>query len=149
MTDIFTKEQRSYIMSRIKSENTRPELIVRKYLYSQGIRYRLHVKLLPGSPDIVLRKYRTVIFINGCFWHGHENCPIYRLPKTRSEWWKAKIGRNIKRDKEKRIQLRKMGWHVMTIWECQLKPSCRHQTLDEIISLLQKTYLSIYQVVNE
>lgn len=146
MTDIFTKEQRSYIMSRIKSENTRPELIVRKYLYNQGFRYRLHIKALPGSPDIVLKKYRTVIFINGCFWHGHENCPIYKLPKTRSEWWKAKIGRNIKRDNKNRIQLRKMGWHVMTIWECQLKPTCRKQTLDGIIFLLQKSYLSMYQI---
>jgi DNA mismatch endonuclease (patch repair protein) len=147
MTDIFTKEQRSYIMSRIKSKNTRPELIVRKYLYNHGIRYRLHTKLLPGSPDIMLKKYGVVIFVNGCFWHGHDNCSIYRAPKTNSEWWKNKIGRNIKRDKEKRIQLRNMGWHVITVWECQLKPAYRQQTLEGILLILQRIYLSKYQII--
>ena len=101
MTDTLTTEKRSYLMSKIKGKDTKPEMIVRRYLHSHGFRYRLHVKSLPGSPDIVLKKYRTAIFINGCFWHGHENCLFSRLPKTRTEWWKIKISKNIKRDKEK------------------------------------------------
>lgn len=141
MTDTLTKEKRSYLMSRVKGKDTKPEMIVRKYLHSHGLRYRLHVKLLPGSPDIVLKKYKTIIFINGCFWHGHENCPYSRLPKTRAEWWRIKISNNIKRDQEKHSQLHKLGWNIMTIWSCQLKPSNRKKTLEEIVLLLQKTFL--------
>ena len=91
MTDVHSKETRSYNMSRIRAKDTKPELLVRKYLFSKGFRYRLNVKKLPGKPDIVFTKYNTVIFINGCFWHGHENCPKARIPKTKTEWWKAKI----------------------------------------------------------
>ena len=123
MTDTLTTEKRSYLMSKIKGKDTKPEMIVRRYLHSHGFRYRLHVKSLPGSPDIVLKKYRTAIFINGCFWHGHENCLFSRLPKTRTEWWKIKISKNIKRDKEKCILLHNLGWHTMTVWSCQLKSS--------------------------
>ena len=96
---------------------------------------------------LMLKKYGVVIFVNGCFWHGHDNCSIYRAPKTNSEWWKNKIGRNIKRDKERRIQLRNMGWHVITVWECQLKPAYRQQTLEGILLILQRIYLSKYQII--
>ena len=147
MADNHTKEVRSRNMSHIRSKNTKPEEKVRKYLFSKGFRYRKNVRTLPGCPDIVLPKYKTVIFVNGCFWHGHDNCSIYRAPKTNSEWWKNKIGRNIKRDKEKRIQLRNMGWHVITVWECQLKPAYRQQTLEGILLILQRIYLSKYQII--
>ena len=141
MTDTLTTEKRSYLMSKIKGKDTKPEMIVRRYLHSHGFRYRLHVKSLPGSPDIVLKKYRIAIFINGCFWHGHENCLFSRLPKTRTEWWKIKIIKNIKRDKEKCILLHNLGWHTMTVWSCQLKSTTRKDTLEEIVFLLQKIFL--------
>ena len=97
-------------------------MVVRRYLFSRGFRFRVNVKRLPGTPDIVLRKYRTVIFVNGCFWHGHEGCKYFVLPKSNVEFWKDKIERNRRRDLKERIQLRYMGWHVMQVWECQLKP---------------------------
>ncbi len=142
MTDMFSKEQRSRCMSHIRSKNTKPELIVRKYLFSRGFRYKIHVKSLPGTPDIVLPKYSTCIFINGCFWHGHEGCKYFILPKTRTDWWKAKIERNIKRDKEERIQLRDLGWHVIQVWECQLKPNKKEETLNSIEYTLNKIFLN-------
>ena len=98
MTDVYSKEKRSYVMSKIRSKNTKPEILVRRYLFKQGFRFRVNVKRLPGTPDIVLRKYRSVIFVHGCFWHGHENCPIYVPPKTHSEYWFEKINRNRERD---------------------------------------------------
>src|SRR4051812_18275519 len=103
MADVHTPEWRSYNMSRIKSKNTNPEMVVRRYLYQLGFRYRLHVKTLPGNPDLVIRKYNTVIFIHGCFWHGHANCKYYKPPRTRAEFWQLKISRNQTRD-EKNIQ---------------------------------------------
>lgn len=142
MTDMFSKEQRSRCMSHIRSKNTKPELIVRKYLFSRGFRYRIHVKSLPGTPDIVLPKYSTCIFINGCFWHGHEGCKYFILPKTRTDWWKTKIERNIKRDKEERIQLRDLGWHVIQVWECQLKPNKKEETLNSIEYTLNQIFLN-------
>lgn len=141
MADLYPKEKRSYLMSRIRSQNTRPEMIVRKFLFSKGFRYRVNVKKLPGSPDIVLRKYRTVLFIHGCFWHGHENCKIAHIPKTRTEWWKKKINRNIERDGNTRAELKKMGWRTMVVWECQLAPKQRASTLQGIVDLLDKVYL--------
>ena len=107
-------------MSHIRGKNTRPELIVRKYLFAHGFRFRVNVKKLPGTPDIVLRKYHTVIFVNGCFWHGHEGCPYFVLPKSNVEFWNNKITRNRERDLKNRIKLRDMGWHVIQLWECQL-----------------------------
>lgn len=142
MTDMFSKEQRSRCMSHIRSKNTKPELIVRKYLFSRGFRYRIHVKSLPGTPDIVLPQYSTCIFINGCFWHGHEGCKYFILPKTRTDWWKTKIERNIKRDKEERIQLRDLGWHVIQVWECQLKPNKKEETLNSIEYTLNQIFLN-------
>jgi DNA mismatch endonuclease (patch repair protein) len=121
MADVHSKETRSYNMSRIKSKNTKPEMLVRQFLHKNGFRYRLHVKNLPGKPDIVLPKYKTVIFIHGCFWHGHEGCKYYVVPKTRTEWWLDKIGNNIVNDTKAETALRSAGWNIITIWECQLK----------------------------
>lgn len=143
MTDVHSKEVRSRNMARIRSKNTKPEIMVRKFLFSKGFRYRIHVKSLPGKPDIVLKKYRTVIFINGCFWHGHENCPDFMIPQTRTEWWKNKIERNIERDRQEKQELKNTGWNVMTIWECDLKPMKRTNTLLNIELLLQKTLLDL------
>lgn len=130
--DRLTKEQRHRCMSAIKRKNTKPELLVRKFLFSRGFRYRLNHPRLPGHPDIVLRKYRTVIFVNGCFWHGHEGCKYYILPKTNVEFWLNKIERNRNRDIEEQQKLASMGWHCITVWECQLKPKARQQTLDAL-----------------
>ena len=118
--------------------------MVRRYLFSRGFRYRVNVKRLPGTPDIVLRKYRTVIFINGCFWHGHEDCPYYVLPKTNTSFWKAKIERNRERDMQKRIQLRLLGWHTIILWECQLKSKQREMTLKGLERTLNQIYLENY-----
>lgn len=143
MTDIHSQETRSYNMSRIKAKDTKPELLVRKYLFSKGLRYRVNVKDLPGKPDIVLPKYKTVIFIHGCFWHGHEGCKYFVIPKTRTEWWTEKIRKNKERDQQEHEALRKTGWNIMTVWECQLKPRKREQTLEGILLLLQKIYLDL------
>ena len=121
MADVHDKATRSYNMSRIKSKNTKPEILVRKFLFANGFRYRLNDKKLPGKPDIVLPKYKTVIFVNGCFWHGHKNCKYFKLPKTRTEWWKEKIEGNIKNDIKKHNQLRDAGFRVIVVWECEVK----------------------------
>lgn len=110
-------------MSQIKSRNTKPEMLVRKFLHANGFRYRLHVKNLPGKPDIVLPKYKTVIFVHGCFWHGHEHCKYYVVPKTRTEWWLAKINFNIANDTKASEALKKDGWKIIHLWECHLKPA--------------------------
>lgn len=141
MTDLVSPEKRSYIMSMIKSKNTRPEIMVRKYLFRCGFRFRINVRRLPGTPDIVLRKYKTAIFVNGCFWHGHEGCSDFRPPRSRVEWWTEKLRRNKERDVRVRKELRKMGWNTMVVWECQLKPAERQATLEHIVHLLEKTYL--------
>ena len=129
MTDVHNKEIRSYNMSQIRGKNTKPELIVRKYLFSNGFRYRLNVKNLPGKPDLVLPKYKTVIFINGCFWHGHQGCRYFVIPRTRTDWWLEKINRTKYRDQENILHLKALGWNVITIWECQLKKDSREITL--------------------
>jgi len=123
MTDVHNKKTRSYNMAQIKGKDTKPELLVRKYLYSKGFRYRLHDPKLPGKPDIVLRKYNTVIFVNGCFWHGHIRCKYFTLPKTRTDWWESKIKATQQRDNYNYSQLKKLGWDVIVVWECQLKTS--------------------------
>lgn len=129
MADVHDADTRSYNMSCVKSKNTKPEIWVRKYLFACGFRYRINVKKLPGTPDIVLPKYKTAIFVNGCFWHGHKNCRYFVIPKTRTEWWLDKINRNIDRDQANILALKKSGWRVITIWECQLKPAIRDDTL--------------------
>lgn len=139
--DKLTEEQRHRNMAAIRGKDTKPELLVRKYLFSRGFRYRLNHPRLPGHPDIVLRKYRTVIFVNGCFWHGHENCKYFRLPKTNIDFWQKKIERNKERDKEEQCQLAAMGWHCITVWECQLKSKVRERTLESLEYTLNHIFL--------
>lgn len=120
-------------MSAIKGKDTKPEMIVRKYLFSKGLRYKLHVKKLPGNPDIVLPKYKTAVFINGCFWHGHEGCKYYRLPKSNVEFWESKITNNRNRDILSEIKLKELGWRVIRIWECEIrKVQERNQSLERL-----------------
>lgn len=142
MADNVTKERRSEIMSSIRSTNTKPELIVRKFLFSNGLRFRLHDKTLPAKPDIKLTKYKTLIFVQGCFWHGHTNCKIYVMPKTNKKFWYEKIDRNKKRDKKRCKELRKMGWHVYIVWECDLQLKNRNSTLTNLLGrILQNANL--------
>ncbi|PKQ65918.1 very short patch repair endonuclease [Labilibaculum filiforme] len=136
MTDTHSKEIRSYNMSQIKGKNTKPELLVRKFLFANGFRYRLHAKNLPGKPDIVLPKYKTVIFVNGCFWHGHQNCSYFVPPKTRTQWWMQKISNTQKRDQQAQTKLHTLGWHTITIWECELKPKKVEERLNVLINSL-------------
>ena len=166
--DKLTPQQRSRNMASIRSKNTKPELIVRRGLWRRGFRYRLNHKRLPGHPDLVLRKYRTCIFVNGCFWHGHgiswnngqetvladgspsaertiENSECCRIPNTNREFWEAKIRRNKERDKEEQKKLAAMGWHCITVWECELKPSKREETLDSIAFTLNHIWLQDHQ----
>ena len=117
-------------MSMIKSTGTKPEEMVRKYLFSRGLRYRKNARSLPGKPDIVLRKYKTVVFVNGCFWHGHSNCKYFVMPKSNVEFWQEKISRTIIRDNEAYEKLADLGWNVLTIWECQLKKNYREKSLE-------------------
>ena len=138
MADIKTKESRSYNMSRIAGKDTKPEELVRKYLFSKGFRYRKNVRKLPGTPDLVLPKYRTVIFVNGCFWHGHEGCKYFVWPKSNAEFWRQKIETKISRDRRKEAQLRDMGWNVMIVWECELHPSKKQATLERLESQLRQ-----------
>lgn len=141
MADTLTKDQRHRNMAAIRGKDTKPELLVRKFLFSRGFRYRLNHPRLPGHPDIVLRKYWTVIFVNGCFWHGHENCRYFRLPKTNVDFWKNKIECNRERDKEEQQRLAEMGWHCVTVWECQLKPKVRARTLESLAYTLNHIFL--------
>ncbi|MCS3735013.1 very short patch repair endonuclease [Mucilaginibacter dorajii] len=137
MADVHSKETRSYNMSRIKGKNTKPELLVRKFLHKNGFRYRLHVKDMHGKPDIVLPKYKTVIFIHGCFWHGHEGCRYYVVPKTRTEWWLNKINTNINNDLQYGKALELRGWKVLVVWECDLKGVDKAGFLTSIIAALK------------
>ena len=136
MADVHSKETRSYNMSRIKSKNTKPEMLVRRFLHTNGFRYRLHVKDLPGKPDIVLPKYKTIIFIQGCFWHGHDQCRYYVVPKTKTNWWLEKINGNRTKDKLNIDKLKYTGWEVIEIWECELKPKIRESTLRALAETL-------------
>lgn len=141
MADVHSKAVRSYNMSQIKGKNTKPEMILRKALFSRGLRYRLHAKDLPGKPDIVFPKYKVVIFVNGCFWHGHQGCPKFILPKTRTEWWKDKIDANALRDVKKKSLLEQAGWTVITVFECELRKQLLPSVVDSIIIKLQNIRL--------
>ena len=156
--DKLSAEQRHKNMAAIRGKDTKPEMIVRKGLWSRGFRYRLNSPKLPGHPDLVLRKYRTCIFVNGCFWHGHdvqlnieilkiENSKCCKIPMTNREFWVAKIRRNQERDIEEQKRLAEMGWHCITIWECELKPSKREQTLKSLAFTLNKIWLDDHSVV--
>jgi len=166
--DILTPQQRHANMAAIRSKDTKPEMAVRRGLWSRGFRYRLNDRRLPGHPDLVLRKYRTCIFVNGCFWHGHglhevqneklkvknenlafdfESSACCKIPKTNREFWVKKITRNMERDHEEREQLRAMGWHCITVWECELKPAKREGTLDAIAFTLNRIWLQDHHAV--
>lgn len=130
--DKITPEQRHYTMSRIRGKDTKPEILVRQYLFSEGFRFRKNDKRYPGHPDIVLPKYRTMVFVNGCFWHGHEGCKYYTVPKSNTEFWVSKIKRNQERDRSDCEELEKKGWNVITVWECQLEKKVREETLKDL-----------------
>ena len=130
--DVHDKKTRSYNMSQIKGKNTKPEEKVRKYLFSQGFRFRKNDKRLPGTPDIVLPRYRTVIFVNGCFWHGHSGCKYFVWPKSNADFWKSKIEKNIIRDRIKEEELHALGWRVIVVWECELKSGRADESLEQL-----------------
>ena len=132
MSDNHSKEQRSYNMSRIKSTDSSPELAVRKYLFGRGLRYRKNDKRFPGRPDLVFPKYRVIIFINGCFWHMHKNCPSFVMPKSNLDYWTEKLRNNKIRDQLNIQKLEEMGWHVITVWECELKKDVQKVTLEKL-----------------
>ena len=164
--DTLSKEQRHKNMAAIRSKDTKPEWIVRQWLWKRGFRYRLNSRRLPGHPDLVLRKYRTCIFVNGCFWHGHnvampqmddgrckkedviENSECCKIPQTNRGFWVAKIQRNQERDIEEQKALAKMGWHCITIWECELKPKVRVQTLESLVFTLNKIWLDDHRAAS-
>ncbi len=148
MADVHNSEQRRFNMQQVKAKDTKPELLVRKFLFANGFRYRLHGltpgpspfgegrKKLPGKPDIILPKYKTVIFINGCFWHGHTNCKYFTIPKTRTKWWTNKINSNKANDAKAVRALKKDGWKVITVWECKLKPAKVEKTLARLLNAI-------------
>jgi len=136
--DTFSKSKRSEIMAKVSGMNTKPEILVRKYLFSKGFRYRKNVLSLPGKPDIVLPKYKTIIFIHGCFWHGHEDCEAAKLPASNIAYWARKISSNIKRDLQNNESLRLLGWDVIVIWECELKAKNREEKLFLLVKELKE-----------
>ena len=138
MVDRISEEQRSWNMSRIRGADTRPELQLRSLLHGAGYRFRLHDPKLPGRPDMILKKYRAVIFVNGCYWHRHPNCPNTTTPGTRTEFWQAKFDDTVERDKRKAAELTDRGWRVITIWECELEKDPQG-VLDGILSLLERS----------
>lgn len=158
--DSLSQQQRHNNMAAIHGKNTKPEMVVRKWLWSHGYRYRLNHPRLPGKPDIVMRKYRTCIFVNGCFWHGHhvampqidngqlriENSECCKIPKTNTEFWVNKIRRNKERDARVQQELSSMGWHSITIWECELKPKNREKTLESLAFTLNRLFLHDHSV---
>jgi DNA mismatch endonuclease (patch repair protein) len=132
MADVHSEDARSFNMSRIKSKDTKPEIIVRKYLHSQGFRFRLHHVGLPGKPDIVLPRYQTVVLVHGCFWHAHDDQSCFRIPSSRTEWWQRKLGSNKARDWQQQRELSLLGWRVIVVWECELKKARRATTLNQL-----------------
>ena len=134
MADVHSPTTRSYNMSRIRGKDTKPEELVRKFLFAQGFRYRKNVSSLPGKPDIVLPKFKTCIFVNGCFWHGHDGCKYFVWPKNNAEFWKNKILQNKNRDAKTYEKLTNMGWKVVIVWECQLKKKIVNKTLSDLVA---------------
>ncbi|HEY9002036.1 MAG TPA: DNA mismatch endonuclease Vsr [Mucilaginibacter sp.] len=137
MADIWSKEKRSYVMSRIRGKNTKPEILLRSFLFNSGFRFRLHSKHLPGKPDIILAKYKTVIFVHGCFWHYHKKCPEGRIPNTNSKFWSEKLSKNIERDIKNQTLLKALGWNVIVVWECDIE-----KRIEEIGNELIKNIVS-------
>jgi DNA mismatch endonuclease (patch repair protein) len=138
MTDVHSKKTRSYNMSQIKGKNTKPEILVRKFLFSKGFRYRLHDKKLLGRPDIVLPKYKTIIFVQGCFWHGHDNCKYFVIPKTRTQWWLDKINKNKENDKKNQKELKKRSWRIINVFECELRGNQQDKRLHKLTKQIIK-----------
>lgn len=134
----MTPEQRHNCMSHIRAKNTKPEVLVRKYLHAAGMRFRIHVKKLPGCPDVVLPKYHTAVFVNGCFWHGHRGCRYATRPRTNAEFWQNKIQNNIRRDELSVQMLEAMGWKVVTVWECELKKGAREVALPSLVEHIRE-----------
>lgn len=143
MSDVLTPQQRHRCMSRIRSKATKPEILVRKWLWAHGYRYRLNVKSVPGKPDIVMRKYRTAIFVNGCFWHGHAGCKYFVLPKTNTEFWQNKIECNRARDQKNYDTLINAGWQVIVLWQCKLSKDKLENTMQSVAVALNEYYLKI------
>ena len=137
MADVHDKKTRSFNMSRIKSKDTGPEILVRKFLFRRGFRYKLHDRSLPGKPDLVLPKYRTIIFVHGCFWHGHKGCKKFVMPQSRQDYWIKKLLNNVRKDKRYRKELKEMGWAVYTVWECQLQKRKANRTLHKLASKIK------------
>ena len=123
-------------MSRIRSKNTKPELVIRKFLFANGFRFGLHSKTLPGKPDLVLKPLKTAVFVHGCFWHGHKNCKYYVIPKTRTKRWLNKINNNRLNDRKKKRAIEKEGWKTITVWECEIKPKKKEKTLKKLLKTL-------------
>ena len=141
MPDILTPTQRHRCMSRIRSQATKPEMAVRRWLWAHGYRYRLNVKSVPGKPDIVMRRYRTAIFVNGCFWHGHEGCSKFVMPKSNTAFWQRKIDRNRERDRQNYDMLIQNGWQVIVLWECCLNKEKIENTMQSVAVALNENYL--------
>ena len=143
--DVLTSTQRHKCMTRIRSKSTKPEIVVRRWLWNHGYRYRLNVKSVPGKPDIVMRRYRTAIFVNGCFWHGHEGCSMFVMPKSNTEFWRAKIEGNRERDKRNYKILIQAGWQVIVVWQCQLTKSKLDSTMQSVAVALSRNLINIYK----
>jgi len=138
MVDVHDQKTRSYNMSKIRGKNTEPEMIIRKYLHSKGLRFRLHVNILPGKPDLVFPKYKIAIQVQGCFWHKHKNCKYFVIPKTNTEWWMNKIHKNVNNDRKNKKKLTKLGWRVIEVWECELKSNKKDKTLSNLFKNICK-----------
>lgn len=142
MPDVVSKERRSEIMSHIRSKDTSIEVLVRKYLFSKGFRFRKDVKTLPGRPDIILPKYNTVVFVHGCFWHGHGTCRNSHVSKTRPDYWNSKINKNIERDKKNQVLLTNLGWNLIVVWECEIRNKQPEIRLEKLIDQIKKNQIN-------
>ena len=147
MADVHSQKTRSFNMSRIMGKNTKPEILVRKFLHSKGFRFSLHDKNLPGKPDIVLSKHKVVLFVHGCSWHGHKNCKYFVIPKTRTQWWLNKINKNRLNDKKTQRAIQKQGWKTITVWECNLKSKRRENTLEKLLKSLNNISQWTYPIL--
>jgi DNA mismatch endonuclease (patch repair protein) len=139
--DIWSKEKRSEVMSKIRSENTKPEKILRSWFYANGLHFRIHRKDLPGKPDIVFAKYKTVIFVHGCFWHYHKDCREGRIPSTNSKFWEEKLLKNIQRDEKHQLKLKELGWKVIVVWECEINKNLNTENFKELLNTIKGNHL--------
>lgn len=147
--DIWDKKKRSEVMSKIRSKNTKPEILLRKALFSKGLRYRINYKKLPGKPDIVFPKYKTVIFVHGCFWHGHKNCKIAHIPKSNINFWKNKIEKNKERDGLNYERITHLGWKIVVVWECQISKKTIQELAENITLVLNETSITSESIYNK